>query len=259
MDAMVTAGGIPQPDEPLYEFTRGNSKAMLDVAGKPMVQWVLDALSNSKLIERVLLIGLGPENGLTCTKPLSFLPNQGGMLDNIKAGMAKVLELNPTSHHTLIVSSDIPGITGEMVDWVINAAMQTDDDGYYNVITREVMEARFPGSRRSYGHFKDIEVTGGDMNVFRTMTTTGRDDIWEALIGTRKNVLKQAALIGFDTLFLLLIRQITLEEGIKRVCKRLNLKGRAIICPYAEVGMDVDKPFQLEIMRADLSRAKIAA
>jgi len=27
-----------------------------------------------------------------------------------------------------------------------------------------------------------------------------------------------------------------------------------MVCPYAEVGMDVDKPHQLEIMRADLKK-----
>ena len=34
----------------------------------------------------------------------------------------------------------------------------------------------------------------------------------------------------------------------------MNITGRAIVCPYAEVGMDVDKPHQLEIMRADLRK-----
>ena len=47
MDAIVTAGGIPQPGEPLYEYTLGASKAMLDVVGKPMIQWVLDALEGA--------------------------------------------------------------------------------------------------------------------------------------------------------------------------------------------------------------------
>jgi hypothetical protein len=32
----------------------------------------------------------------------------------------------------------------------------------------------------------------------------------------------------------------------------LNIRGRVIPYPYAEVGMDVDKPFQLEIVRAEL-------
>ena len=33
MDAIVTAGGIPHPDEPLYPYTQGGSKATLDIAG----------------------------------------------------------------------------------------------------------------------------------------------------------------------------------------------------------------------------------
>jgi hypothetical protein len=161
--------------------------------------------------------------------------------------------LNPQAEHVLVVSSDIPAVTAEAVDWVVETAMQTDDDIYYNVIPRQVMEARFPGSRRSYTRLKDAEVCGGDMNMVRCSVATGEAMIWDELIATRKNVLKQAALIGFDTLFLLLIRAISVEQAVQKVSRRLKIKGRAIVCPYAEVGMDVDKPNQLELLRADLS------
>src|SRR3972149_4854187 len=80
MDAIVTAGGIPQVGEPLYEFTQGSPKALLDIAGKPMVQWVLDALSCSETIERVVIISLPEESGLQCTKKVTYVPNQGGLL-----------------------------------------------------------------------------------------------------------------------------------------------------------------------------------
>ena len=50
MDAIVIAGGIPQPEEPLYEYTQGIPKAMLNIAGKPMVQWVLDASATPKML-----------------------------------------------------------------------------------------------------------------------------------------------------------------------------------------------------------------
>jgi NDP-sugar pyrophosphorylase family protein len=254
MDAIVTAGGIPQPDELLYPYTQGIAKAMLDIAGKPMIQWVLDALSASQKVESVVLIGLTAESGVTCSKPVTYIPNQGGMLENIIGGIKKVIELHPDMHHVLLVSSDIPAITGEMVDWVIDSAMQTDEDVYYNVVRRDVMEARFPGSKRSYTRLKDIELCGGDMNVVRTAMVTREQETFDKLIAARKNVFKQAALIGYDTLLLLVLRAITLEGAIKKVTRRLNLTGRAIVCPYAEVAMDVDKPHQLEIMRADLAK-----
>jgi GTP:adenosylcobinamide-phosphate guanylyltransferase len=244
MDAIVTAGGIPQPGEPLYEYTQGMSKAMLDVAGKPMIQWVLDALSGAKLVERVVIMGLPPETDVSCPKVVSHIPNQGDMIANIRGGVLEVLRINPQADHVLLVSSDIPAITPEMVDWVVNATMQT--------------EKRFPTSHRSYVKLKDVEVCGGDMNVVATRLVTSNDEIWGKLVAARKNALKQAALLGYDTLFLLLFRAITLDAAIEKAAQRLHLTGRAILSPYAEIGMDVDKPHQLEILRADLAQRQAA-
>ncbi len=254
MDAVVIAGGIPQPGEPLFDYTQGAPKALLDIAGKPMIQWVLDALSEAETVERVILVGLSPEYRLHCPKLQAWLPNQGGMLQNIRAGVSKVLEINPQAHHVLLCSSDIPGVTREMVDWVVNTAMQSDDDVYYTIVPRPVMEARYPTSRRSYTRLKDMEVCGGDINIIRAKTATEEETLWERIIAARKNVFKQAALIGYGTLILLLLRQIDLEHAVRRASHRLRVKGRALVAPYAELAMDVDKPHQLEIMRADLAQ-----
>jgi GTP:adenosylcobinamide-phosphate guanylyltransferase len=248
LDAIVTAGGIPQPDEPLYDHTLGKPKALLNVCGKPMIQWVFDALDQAETVGQIVVIGLDPTDEVHCKKAVAFLPNQGSMLENVRAGIIKVLELNPASRHTLAVSSDIPAITAEAVNWTVNTAMQSDLDLYYNVITRQVMEEKFPNSRRSYTRLKDVEVCGGDMNVLRTMTVTANDELWQRIIAARKNVLKQAALLGYDTLILLMLRLVTLEGAVKKVTRRINLTGQAILCPYAEIGMDVDKPHQLELV-----------
>ena len=253
MDALVMAGGIPQPDEPLYPYTRGKPKAMVDILGKPMVQWVLDALSGAHKVENIVLIGLTEESGLTCAKPLTFLPNRIGMIENILGGIKKITEINPTASRLLLVSSDIPGITSAMVDWEIETTSDTDVDLCYNVVRREVMEIRYPGSRRTFTKLKGMEICGGDMNVLRTTVASMNTDIWEKLIASRKNPVRQAAIMGFDTLLLILLRVITLDEAVKKVTARLQMTGKAIVCPYAEIGMDVDKPNQLELVRADLA------
>ena len=252
MDAVVIAGGVPKPEDPLYVFTQGQPKALLDVAGKPMAQWVLDALEGASQVERVVVIGLDKESGLACTKPLRYFSSQGGMLQNIVFGVEQVIAQNPDARQVLLVSSDIPGIKAEMVDWVINNAMRTDDDLYYHVIPQEVMEKRYPGSRRTYTQLKDAVICGGDMNVIASRAVKKSREKWVKLIAARKNPLKQAAIIGVDTLLLMALKALTLDGAVKKVSQRLGLIGRAVLCPYAEVGMDVDKPAQLELMRADL-------
>ena len=260
MDAILTAGGIPLPEEPLYPATLGQSKAMLEVAGKPMLQWVLDALTDASTIDNVIIVGLTEKVGLKCGKKMYFVSNQGKMVENLQAGGRKVKEVNPKAKHVLIVSSDIPGITGEMVDWVVNTDMQTDLDVYYHLIQREVMEKRYPGCKRTWTHLKGMEVCGGDMNVGRLSLLLRKDiDIWHKITDARKSPMKQAALVGFDTAFLLLTGRLTLEKAETNIMKRLNLTGKAILCPYAEVGMDVDKLFQLEIMREDLKKQQMKA
>lgn len=245
------AGGIPQPDELLYPYTQGKPKAMLDIGGKPMVQWVLDALSGSERVDNVVLVGLTGESGLTCAKPLTFIPNRISMIENILGGIHKVMEINPSATRVLLVSSDIPGITSEMVDWEVETVSRSDVDLCYNVVTREVMESRYPSSRRTFTKLKGMDVCGGDLNVIRTSVASMDTDVWEKLIASRKNPVKQAAIMGFDTLLLMLLRVITLDEAVKKVTARLHMTGKAIVCPYAEIAMDVDKPNQLELMRAD--------
>jgi GTP:adenosylcobinamide-phosphate guanylyltransferase len=254
LSAIVTAGGIPQPGEPLYPMTQGKCKALLEIAGKPMIQWVIDALEGSSKIQHIVIIGLPQDASVTGKKIRASLPNQEDMLANIRQGVQAVLKIDPSAHHVVVASSDIPGITAEMVDWLVDTTMQTDEDVYYTVIERSVMEARFPESRRSYTRQKDVEVCGGDINVIRTMTVTANDTMWKRIIASRKNVFKQAALIGYDTLFLLLLRQITLEQAVKTVASRMKITGRAVLSPYAEMGMDVDKPHQFEMVERDLQK-----
>jgi GTP:adenosylcobinamide-phosphate guanylyltransferase len=256
MDAIVMAGGIPNPEDPLYTFLKGDAKALVDVAGKPMIQWVLNALGGAKRVDNVIVVGLSPKTELTCKKPLYFVSNQGRMLQNIVAGVNKALELDSKTEYVLLVSSDIPAVKPDMVDWLVDTCMETEDDLYYGICPRDVMEKRFPNSKRTYTKLKDIELCGADMNVIHISMATEPDhmELWEALIGSRKNALRQASMVGWDTAFQMLTRSITLEDLVEKACSRIGVNGRVIVWDQAEPCMDVDKPHQLELLRADLEK-----
>ena len=254
MDAVILAGGIPQPEDPLYSYSNGDAKALIDIAGKPMIQWVVDALSGAKHVDNVIIVGLSPKNKLKSKKPVYYLSNQGRMLANIVAGVAKSVELDNKAQYVIVASTDIPTLKPEMVDWLVETSMKTRDDIYYGVCTDTVMEKRFPGSKRTYTKLKDIELCGADINIAHVSMTTDHLDMWETLIGSRKNPLKQAWTIGLGALWKVLTRSITLDDLVAKVSERIGIKGRAIIWPYAEACMDVDKPHQLELLREDLAK-----
>ena len=116
------------------------------------------------------------------------------------------------------------------------------------------MEQRFPDSRRTYTKLKDIQLCGADIHVSHVRMATEHLDTWEQLIGNRKSPLKQASIIGLDTFFQVATRSITLDDLVAKVSSRIDIKGRAIMWPHAEPCMDVDKPHQLEMLRADLAK-----
>jgi GTP:adenosylcobinamide-phosphate guanylyltransferase len=251
MDAILLAGGIPGVDDPLYAYTAGIPKAMLSIHGKPMVQYVLDSLSASEAVNHIYLIGLDETSPLTAQKPLTFSPDTGDLLQNALSGLQLVRAGNPTADRVLIVSSDIPAITPEIIDMRIADAMEHDTDIDYALVERATMEARFPEANRSYVRLKDVEVCGGDLNLVR-IDIARNEGLWSRIVDARKSAFRQASLIGFDILIKMLFRRITLHDAEDQISERLGLRGRAAISPHAEVAMDVDKPEQLQVIANDL-------
>jgi GTP:adenosylcobinamide-phosphate guanylyltransferase len=252
-DTLILAGGITTIDDPLYEECPNGPRSLINLHGKPMVQWVIDALDAAPEVTQHYVIGLPPDTVLKASKRIHYLPDQGDMLDNIRSGVLHTYQAHPERAKILLASSDIPAIEPHMVAWL---ASQVAEDPtqmiYYNIITQATMEARFPNANRSFVRFKDVAVCGGDINVIDKRLFINENPIWQRITNARKQPLKQAGMIGFDTLLLIALRLITLEATVKRVRKRLNLEAKALLFPFAEIGMDADKPHQLAILRQQL-------
>jgi GTP:adenosylcobinamide-phosphate guanylyltransferase len=252
LDAIITAGGITLENEPLFPLSGRGYKALLKIHDKPMVQWVLDAVSACQRIERVVVVGLPLDTPLNCRQPLTLIEDHGDAVENVTAGVAHLLKDSQVEEKVLLISADIPGIRAEMLDWLIDRVQESEHDLYYNVIRREVMEKRYPESRRTYIGLKDGKFCGGDASAIRKEIATHAHPLFKKLMSARKNPVRQASMIGIGTVLLLLLKQLTIHDAVRRISQRLEIRGRALECPYAELGMDVDKPFQLEIMQKNL-------
>ena len=253
MNAIILAGGKLEPGDPLYDENPDQPKSLIDIAGKPMVGWVIEALDRAQLTKELVVIGLEEVPGIETTKPLHFLPDSGGLLDNVVASLSFVKQVHPEDEHALVTSADIPAITPEIVDWRINSLTSRDIDVDYAVVSKSVMERRFPDARRSYIHLRDIDVCGGDINILKVGLAQDTA-FWEKVVAARKSAFRQAKLIGYSFLLLILLRRMSLKDAELYISDRLELLGHATVSPYAEVAMDIDKPGQLAIMRADLSK-----
>jgi CTP:molybdopterin cytidylyltransferase MocA len=256
IDVLLTAGGTPHERDPLFAYTQGKPKAALDIAGKPMVQWALDALAAAKSVGQVVLIGLPEKTPIDFPRPIIRLEDQGDMVRNILTGARSLKEKGTSSPYVIVMASDVPAVTGEMIDWLAQQVIRLKGDLVYTVVTKAVMTSQFPGANRSFIRLKDCAVCGGDVNAFKLDAIDEENPIWRRLIDSRKNVLKQAAILGFDTLLLILLRQLTLAQAEQRISLRLGLNGKVLPTDFAAMAMDVDKPHQLALLEKKLALNK---
>jgi len=251
--AVILAGTSVSQDDPLAEYAQGRPKALIPLLGRPMVSYVIDALAGSRYVPRIAVVGLDGLPAKSFAVPVDFLPDTHDLLTNAEVGLRHAATACPQARGVLLSSSDVPLVTSAMVDTLIDEFLHTEHDLYYCAIERSIMEARFPGSRRSYVHLREGDFAGGDVHMLHPALIMQNRELWRRLSEARKSVFKQARLIGPWTALLLLTRRLSLAAAERRVSKALHIRGRVFPCPFAEVGMDVDKPFQLDIVRAALS------
>jgi GTP:adenosylcobinamide-phosphate guanylyltransferase len=252
IDAVVLAGGDPDKADPLLEYAQARKKPLIKIAGKEMVRYVVEAIAGSSRIGRIFAVGLSPEDGVEFTTPVEYVEAAGNMVDNLVAGIERVMEVDPDVERVLTSSADIPLLTTEMVDYFIDTCLETDHDLYYTIVEKSTMEARFPGSGRSFVPLRDGSFAGGDINMAKVSALQANLPLARQVMEARKNVWQQVRLLGFGTLIKFAFRRLTIADAEQVAGRALGCQGRAIITPYPEMGMDVDKPHQLDMARAIL-------
>ncbi len=253
MDCIIAAGGNPQPDDPLFVYTKGAPKALIDMNGRTMLERVVDALQMANHVDRIVIIGLGSDMDQTFQRPVDqHLPNQGSMVANIMAGINWLRQVDATPRPVLFCSADIPTITGGIVDAHVESCMPLDRAIYYTFVTRQILEQRFPHSNRTYVKLKGTEIAGGDLAIAQMDLADSNPELWEALTNARKHAWKLARIVGIGTLLRYLFRQLSMGEIEAKAASILGQPVQVVLSPFAELAMDADKPAQVELLREDL-------
>ncbi len=244
VDAIILAGG--QNSRPLRRFASEKYEALIDINGRPMVTYVAQALSASRNVDRIFAVG---PCGLleTCAFPERTTIVEGGhtIIDTIVNGMEAVGH----ERHVLVVTADIPLLSPQAIDDFIAKCNPADADMYYPIVNKTANERQYPGNKRTYVRLQEGTFTGG--NIFLVNPAIVKSCLYWAkrIINNRKNPLKLAHVLGWVFVFKFLLGTLALQELEDRVSELLKIKGAVIESNFPELGLDVDKPSDLELVR----------
>jgi molybdopterin-guanine dinucleotide biosynthesis protein A len=249
MDCVVLAGGIPGPADPLFIHTQGKPKALIHLGQSTMLEHVIEALVEAKSVQNIAVVGLESIDTLTMSYPITFITNKGTMVANAIAGAEWLMQSNQDASHALFCTSDIPLVTGPIIDQFIARCLPLSYAAYYSMVTREVMEERFPESGRTYVNLGSIHLAGGDLVVGRPDLVKTNREIFQLIAGGRKQAWKLARIVGPSTLLRFLLHRLTISDIEKRAQSILHQPVKVIVSADPELAMDVDKPDQLALIR----------
>lgn len=240
--AVVLAGGAAGR---LAAYGPVESKALVPFGDAPLVAWVLRALTSSRVVERIVVVG--PEGvgrvarAIVPSERLACVMAGDRLVDSLALGFGAASALAPG--RVLVATADLPWLTGGQIDAFVRGA--PDADLVYTAVERSAMERAFPRQERTYARVSGRELTGGNVLLVRPSVVPALLPIVDRAYRARKNPLALAALLGWDLAFRLLVRRLSVAAAERRVSRLLNAPARVVLDADPAIAADVDRPEHL--------------
>lgn len=246
VDAVILAGGDGAVIDPAVRI-----KGLVPIAGRPMVEWVVDAMRSAETISDIAVVLPTAENlGPWADKVDKLVVSDGAFIDNVIAGVDSFRN----DRSVLVATGDLPALTAEAIDDYVTRSLSAGADFSYPLVSKAAMEEQFPGSKRTYIKLVTGEITGGNMMLLAPSLVRGNREIGQKLFETRKSALKMARVIGFKFIFKLLSGRLDPTDVEKKMGQLLGGSCSAIYTAHASIGADVDKPVDVVVAERVISR-----
>ncbi len=233
VSVLILAGQREGVVDPLCASAGVERKAVIPINGKPMIDYVLDALSAARLKLPFHVSGFGADYD----KRLIQSPSAPG-----PAGSAYAALTDGISFPCLVTTCDHPLLTQEMLDIFIERASETGADFCVGFAEKSVIQPAYPDVKRTYWNFSDTPVSGCNLFYIANEKGLAVIEFWKQAQHLRKQPIKLARTVAWGLLFKYLLGRLTLLEAFAYVSKRLNITAVPILIPIAEAAIDVDKP-----------------
>ncbi len=220
-----------------------HNRALIPVGGKTMLDCVVSAFLEAPVIEQIFVVG-----DLPASKSYRTVGDHGGFVENLYAG----LDDSGTAPLVVISTADVPFLTSEAVEDLVERGRELDAEIVYPIVPVEACYDRFPGIKRTAVKLRGGRFTGGNLILARPEFLLRQRAHIAAVYGARKSPLKIARMLGIGTVLRFAGSQ-TIWPGLlniagleRTVSRMVGGKARALISPFPEIATDIDRVEDLE-------------
>lgn len=220
-------------------------KALIPVAGEPIVLRPVRALLQSPSVSRLVIFSQAPDR-------LSKIVPEDPRIRFLKSGrtiaetMLSICDDAGTQWPLVVTTADHALLEPDIVEEFLRGAQ--DSDIAIGVVERANLIKRLPQSRRTWLRFRSGAYTGANLFALRSAAVRPAIELWRSVEQDRKKAWRIMSLLGPVLLFLVGLRVLSLEDVLDRLGARLGLGLKAVALSNPLAGVDVDKAADHELV-----------
>lgn len=244
IDAVVLAGG-PLDDVARLEPGAPN-KAFVKIGDTTLVGRVIAALRGSANVGRIVAVAPPAMNAHSDLAQADELrPDGVRITESLRNGLAG---FDPGTV-VLIVASDLPVLTVPAVDDFVSRVNALGADVVYGCVERRTHLERFPDVPHTWARMRDGTFCGGGIVAMKPRALPLLERFIERLGAARKHPFRLASFFGWDLLARFAVGRLTIASAEARASRILGAPVRALVSPYPETAVNVDRTSDVELAR----------
>ncbi len=267
----ILLAGSPEQRDTLMEYADVDYKALIDVSGKPMISYVLEAIYASDAASRIFIIGLPPEKLPISDRfnldLIEYVDISGDAVEKIVKAASHLVrrgEEDPSifpsgTTHGLYINADIPAVTSDDIKGFLTRCGDRSASFYYSIISQESMDDQFPNNGRTFTKIDGNNYCGADIILAELSKAEQSYPLLKKIMENRKSFVKALFWASPLTFFKFIFKRVGLKDTERLMTKIFNLESRLIISDDANTAFDVDKHSQLDLIRNYFEKQSISS
>jgi GTP:adenosylcobinamide-phosphate guanylyltransferase len=219
------------------------AKALIPVAGQTMLDRVARTLLRRADVTRLILIAQDAAEMLR-DPSVRWMQADARVVpfdsaDSIVSGVVGAIEGADVAWPILLTTADNVLLDNAMIDAFMAGVGGADVAA--SLVERRTLLAAYPGNRRTWLPFRGGAYSGANLFWLGGPAAMRALTVWRGIEQQRKKARAVLGAFGGGLAAMIALRLLTLDQAIARAGRRIGVTAKAVVLPFAEACIDVDK------------------
>lgn len=243
--ALVLAATRGGPRDPLAVAGEVSHKAFIDLAGKPMLRRVVEAVIDSGRVGHII-VSIEQDAmeeakqvlaGLEQRVPIAYTPSR----ESIGISVAAVEQSFPDCLPLIITTGDNGLHTGAIVKSFCDQLDLVDADGALGLTNARYVLEKYPDGARAFHRFRDGQYSSCNLYAFLTPKAFKGATIFNGGGQFGKKPKRLIGAFGLAAFLVYKSRLVKVRPFIRFLSRAIGVKTEPVFLPFAEGPIDIDR------------------